>query len=89
MKGVNASKIAAIAAGAVLLGSSAIAAGVLYENVELVNPNGQPTAKIVVGSNAQISDGIAAANIAAVSARSALKSPPICPPPAQTCWPFA
>ncbi|PIT84897.1 hypothetical protein COU37_00025 [Candidatus Micrarchaeota archaeon CG10_big_fil_rev_8_21_14_0_10_45_29] len=74
MKGVNASRIAALAAGAILLGSSAIAAGVMYENVELVNPNGQPTAKIVVGSNAAVSDGIAAANIASVLANYAYKS---------------
>ncbi|MFA5108466.1 MAG: S-layer protein, partial [Candidatus Micrarchaeia archaeon] len=74
MKGVNASRIAAIAATTVVLASSAIAAGVMYENVELVNPNGQPTAKIVVGSGAQISDGVAAANIAAVLANYAYKS---------------
>jgi hypothetical protein len=46
----------------------------MYENIELVNPNGQPTAKVVVGSQAQISDGIAAANIAAVLANKAYKS---------------
>ena len=74
MKGVNASRIAALAAGAILLSSSVIAAGVMYENVELVNPNGQPTAKIVVGSGAQISDGIAGANIASVLANYAYKS---------------
>ncbi|MFN3909790.1 MAG: S-layer protein [Candidatus Anstonellaceae archaeon] len=74
MKGVNASKIAALAAGAVLLASSVVSAGVMYENLELVNPNGQPTAKVVVGSSAQVSDGIAAANIAAVLANKAYKS---------------
>jgi len=74
MKGINASKIAAIAASSLLLASSAVAAGLVYENLELVNANGQPTAKVVVGSQAQISDGIAAANIAAVLANKAYKS---------------
>lgn len=74
MKGVNASRIAALAAGALVLSSSAIAAGLMYENVELVNPNGQPTAKIVVGSGAAISDGVAAAQIASVIANQAYKS---------------
>ncbi|MFH1094997.1 MAG: S-layer protein [Candidatus Micrarchaeota archaeon] len=74
MKGVNASRIAALAAGALVLSSSAIAASVMYENVQLVNPNGQPTAKIVVGSSAAASDGVAAANIAAVLANHAYKS---------------
>jgi len=74
MKGINASRIAALAAGALVLSSSAIAAGVMYENVQLVNPNGQPTAKIVVGSGAMASDGVAAANIAAVLANHAYKS---------------
>ncbi|MEM4209239.1 MAG: S-layer protein, partial [Candidatus Anstonellaceae archaeon] len=74
MKGVNASKIAAIAASAMLLASGVVSAGLMYENIELVNPNGQPTAKVVVGSQAQISDGIAAANIAAVLANKAYKS---------------
>ncbi|MEM3361710.1 MAG: hypothetical protein QXG16_00085 [Candidatus Anstonellaceae archaeon] len=74
MKGVNASKIAAIAASAMLLASGVVSAGLMYENIELVNPNGQPTAKVVVGSQAQVSDGIAAANIAAVLANKAYKS---------------
>ncbi|MFH1306707.1 MAG: hypothetical protein ABIH83_03590 [Candidatus Micrarchaeota archaeon] len=74
MKGVNASKIVTLAAGAVLLCSSAIAATASYENVELVSPSGQVNAKIVVGSSAQISDGIAAANIASVLANYAYKS---------------
>lgn len=74
MKGINAKRIAALAAGAVLLGSSVVAANVMYQNTELVNDNGQPTVKIVVGSNAQISDGVAAANIAAAIANQAYKS---------------
>jgi len=46
----------------------------MYQNIELVNANGQPTAKIAVGSTAAISDGIAAANIASVLANHAFKS---------------
>jgi len=74
MKGINVRKIAAVA-GAITLGLSAVAfADVVYGNSQLVDQNGQPTVKIYVGSSAAISDGIAAANIAAKIANEAYKS---------------
>ncbi|MEM4633573.1 MAG: S-layer protein, partial [Candidatus Anstonellaceae archaeon] len=67
-------KIAAFA-GAAVLGLSAVAvADVVYGNTQLVDQNGQPTVKIYVGSKAAISDGVAAANIAAKIANEAYKS---------------
>jgi hypothetical protein len=74
MKGLNVKRILATSAAIGLLGSSAVAAGVMFGNTELVNDNGQPVAKIVVGSNAAVSDGVAAANIASVLANYAYKS---------------
>ncbi|MCX8197603.1 MAG: S-layer protein [Candidatus Micrarchaeota archaeon] len=74
MKGINVRKIAAFA-GAAVLGLSAVAvADVVYGNTQLVDQNGQPTVKIYVGSKAAISDGVAAANIAAKIANEAYKS---------------
>ena len=65
MKGINVRKIAAFA-GAAVLGLSALAvADVVYGSTQLVDQNGQPTVKVYVGSKAAISDGVAAANIAA------------------------
>jgi len=61
-----------MATGAALLGSALLGA-VSYQNTELINDNGVPMAKVVVGSNAQISDGVAAANIAAVLGNMAFK----------------
>jgi hypothetical protein len=74
MKGVNVKKIAALAAGALLAGSAIAVADVMYRSTQLVDQNGQPTVKIVVGSKAAITDGVAAANIAAVIANRAYKS---------------
>ena len=74
MKGINVKKIAAFAGMAVLLGASLAVADVVYGNTQLVDQNGQPTVKVVVGSNAAISDGVAAANIAAKIANEAYKS---------------
>jgi len=74
MKGVNVKKIAALAGVALLAGAGVAAADVLYGSTQLVDQNGQPTVKIVVGSMAQISDGVAAANIAAAIANQAYKS---------------
>lgn len=62
-----------MATGAALLGSALLGA-VSYQNTELINDNGAPMAKVVVGSNAHISDGVAAANIAAVLGNMAFKS---------------
>jgi len=74
MKGINVRKIAAVA-GVAILGLSAFAvADVVYGSTQLVDQNGQPTVKIYVGSNAAISDGVAAANIAAKIANEAYKS---------------
>ena len=74
MNGINVKKIAAFAGAAVLLGASLAVADVVYGNTQLVDQNGQPTVKVVVGSHAAISDGVAAANIAAKIANEAYKS---------------
>ncbi|MFA6907703.1 MAG: S-layer protein [Candidatus Micrarchaeia archaeon] len=74
MKGINVKKIAAFAGAAVLFGAAAVAAEVTYGSTQLVDQSGQPTVKIYVGSKAQISDGVAAANIAAKIANEAYKS---------------
>ncbi|MCS7122407.1 MAG: hypothetical protein NZ908_00395, partial [Candidatus Micrarchaeota archaeon] len=62
MKKMSAKKIGAVL-GAALVASSAFGA-VSFENTELVSNNGQVVAKVVVGSKAQPSDGVAAAKIA-------------------------
>ncbi len=74
MKGINAKKIAAFVGTAILFGAAAVAAEVTYGSTQLVDQSGQPTVKIYVGSKAQISDGVAAANIAAKIANEAYKS---------------
>jgi hypothetical protein len=74
MKGINMKKIAAFAAGAIMLGASVAVADVVYGSTPLVNQNGQPVVKIVVGENAMASDGVAAGNIAAAIANQAYKS---------------
>ena len=74
MKGINAKKIAAFVGAAVLFGAAAVAAEVTYGSTQLVDQSGQPTVKIYVGSHAAISDGVAAANIAAKIANEAYKS---------------
>ncbi len=66
MKSINAKKIAAVVAGATLLGVGLAFAGpVTFQNVAIIGASGQPLVQIVVGSKAQITDGVAAANIAA------------------------
>ncbi|MCL4379208.1 MAG: S-layer protein [Candidatus Marsarchaeota archaeon] len=66
MKSINAKRIAAVAAGAALLGVGLAFAGpVAFQNVQIIGSSGQPLVQIVVGSKAAITDGIAAANIAA------------------------
>lgn len=74
MKNLNVKKIAAFAGAAVLLGSAVAVADVVYGSTQLVDQNGQPTVKVYVGSKAAISDGVAAANIAAKIANEAYKS---------------
>ncbi len=68
---MNLKKVGAIVAGAAILASSVAFAGLYYQGTELVDSNGQPLVKVVVGANAQASDGVAAANIAAKIANSA------------------
>ncbi|VVC04657.1 Uncharacterised protein [Candidatus Burarchaeum australiense] len=74
MKRLNVKRVAALAAGAALLGASLAVAEVTYGNVQLVNQNGQPTAQVVVGSGAAASDGVVAANIAAMLGNLAYKA---------------
>ncbi|MBN2121664.1 hypothetical protein JW721_01225, partial [Candidatus Micrarchaeota archaeon] len=74
MKGINLKKIGAIVAGATILASSVAFAGLMYQNTELVNADGQPVAKVVMGANAMASDGVAAALISNKLANEAYKS---------------
>jgi len=67
VKSINAKKIAAVTFGAALLGASFVAAApIMYKNTQIINEQGKPVVKVVVGANAKASDGVAAANIAAV-----------------------
>jgi len=68
---VNLKKIGAVVAGVALVASSLAFAGLMYGNTVLVNSNGVPKVKVVVGQNAMATDGVAAANIAARIASSA------------------
>jgi len=61
---VNLKKIGAIVAGATILASSAAFAGLMFGSTTLVDDNGAPVAKVVVGGKSQPSDGVAAALIA-------------------------
>ncbi|MDD5340131.1 MAG: hypothetical protein PHV13_02680, partial [Candidatus ainarchaeum sp.] len=61
---VNLRKMGAIVAGATILASSAAFAGLMFGSTTLVDDNGAPVAKVVVGSAAHPSDGVAAALIA-------------------------
>ncbi|MDE1824976.1 MAG: hypothetical protein KGH61_01295 [Candidatus Micrarchaeota archaeon] len=64
MKSLNAKRIAAIAAS--LATGIVFASGVTFSNIPIINSQGQPVVQIVVGGSAQPSDGVVAANIAAV-----------------------
>lgn len=70
---VNLKKLGAIVAGATILASSVAFAGLSAWNTQLVDANGAPVAKVVVGANAAASDGVAAANVAAALAKEAFK----------------
>jgi len=61
-------KLLYIAGGVSLLGMSAIATAsqISFNGVPIIGSNGAPVVQIVVGNNAKISDGIVAANIAAI-----------------------
>ncbi|NYZ74214.1 S-layer protein [Candidatus Micrarchaeota archaeon] len=61
---VNLKKIGAIVAGATILASSAAFAGLMFGSTTLVDDNGAPVAKVVLGSNAAPSDAVAASLIA-------------------------
>ena len=74
MKSLNAKKIVAFAGAALLLGAAVAAADVTYGTTQLIDQSGQPTVKIYVGSKAAVSDGVAAANIAAKIANEAYKT---------------
>ena len=71
---VNLRKVGAIVAGAAILASSAAFAGLMFGSTTLVDSNGAPVAKVVVGSNAAPSDAIAAAMIAGKIGSEAYKS---------------
>jgi S-layer protein (TIGR01564 family) len=66
VKGLSVKKIAALAAGAAVLGASVAVADLTFGNTQIINQNGQPVVKVVVGQKAAASDGVVAANIAAV-----------------------
>ncbi|NYZ76124.1 S-layer protein [Candidatus Micrarchaeota archaeon] len=75
MKGLNVKRIAALAAGAAILGATlAYAGAVTYSNTPIISAEGAPQVKVVVGANAAASDGVAAANIAALIGNLAFKS---------------
>jgi hypothetical protein len=61
---VNLKKIGAIVAGATILASSAAFAGLMFGSTTLVDTNGAPVAKVVIGSKAHPSDGVAGGLIA-------------------------
>ncbi len=66
MKSINAKRIAAVAASLLVGLAFAGSGGVTWSNIPIVNNQGQPVVQVVVGSQAQPSDGVVAANIAAV-----------------------
>jgi len=75
LKGLNVKRIAALAAGAAILGATLATAGaVTYSNTQIITAEGVPQVKVVVGANAAASDGVAAANIAALIGNLAFKS---------------
>ncbi len=66
MKTINAKRIAAVAASLLMGLAFAGTGGVTWSNIPIINNQGQPVVQVVVGSTAQPSDGVVAANIAAV-----------------------
>src|SRR5208283_5383775 len=78
MKSLNAKRVAAIAAGAALLGAGLAFAGpVAFQNVPIISNAGQPVVQIVIGSQAKPADGVSAANIAAAIGNLAYTSVPV------------
>ncbi|MDO8538429.1 MAG: S-layer protein [archaeon] len=87
MKGFNVKKLAAIAAGAALIGGAImpIATGLTLQKSDLYSSSGSPTVDVVVGSNAAISDVVWAGNIAAKLAMNAGNSAPVTCTATGTC----
>ncbi len=78
MKTLNAKRIAAVVAGAALLGVGlAFAGSITFQNVPIISNSGQPVVQVVVGSNAKPWDGVTAANIAAAIGNLAYTSVPV------------
>ena len=75
MNRLNAKRIGVLAAS--LLFGMAVAGPVSFSNIPIINSAGQPVVQIVVGSQAQASDGVVVANIAAVIGNLAYTSTPI------------
>ena len=61
---INLKKIGAIVAGATILASTAAFAGLYFGDTMLVDDNGAPTAKVVVGEDGAASDGVAGGLVA-------------------------
>jgi hypothetical protein len=78
MKTLNAKRIAAVVAGAALLGVGLAFAGpITFQNVPIISNSGQPVVQIVIGSQAKPQDGVTAANIAAAIGNLAYTSVPV------------
>ncbi|MBU0532612.1 hypothetical protein KKB44_03900, partial [Candidatus Micrarchaeota archaeon] len=71
---VNLKKIGAIVAGATILASSAAFGALTFESTTLVDDNGAPVAKVVLGSGGAPSDGVAASKIAEAMAKETYKT---------------
>jgi len=75
VRSMNVKKIAALAAGAALVAAGVAAAGAItYSNTPIISASGVPQVKVVVGQNAAASDGVVAANIAAMVGNLAWRS---------------
>ena len=78
MKTLNAKRIAAVVAGAALLGVGLAFAGqITFQNVPIISNSGQPVVQVVIGSGAKPTDGVVAANIAAAIGNLAYTSVPV------------
>jgi len=78
MKTLNAKRIAAVVAGAALLGVGlAFAGSITFQNVPIISNSGQPVVQVVIGSQAKPADGVTAANIAAAIGNLAYTSVPV------------
>ena len=66
MKSINAKRIAAVAASLLMGLAFAGQGGVTWSNIPIISNSGVPAVQVVVGSSAAPSDGVVAANIAAV-----------------------